>query len=495
MLNGSETAGGKGFSPASLIVQPLWDSLDQAIIVTDRNLEAPGPIIRYVNPAFTRLTGYRPEEAIGRSPRFLQCPRTDRAVAHGLKDDLLRAGEARATLVNRRKDGNEYWCSLVVTALLGPDGDADHFICAAHLHGDGIRYASQEHEQLLTLIEDLEERHDATEAVVGHQRTELSNLGVRYRAALDRIDALFEQTTLRERALDLRNIEVARSETELRATLEELRAMEEELRISFAEVEEANATLMRLNESLRASQAANADKLRLLATASHDLRQPVMSLGLFLEVLRHRVGPNEHSIMGALMAAHLSMRTLLDGMLDTARLDAGALTPEIGPVSMDVLLEGIACEFALQAEMRGVRFRVVSCSCEVVSDPQLLERILRNLIGNALKYTERGGILLGCRRSGDRLRIEVWDSGPGIPKQSQELIFEEFRQLDNPNHDQRRGVGLGLSIVARLAKQLGHEIGLHSRLGQGSVFSLTVPMHAHCAPRSRTKRLKSEVAP
>lgn len=412
-----------------LIVQPIWDRLDDAVIVTDRNLTAPGPTIRYVNRAFTRLTGYRADEVIGRSPRLLQCSRTDPAVTATIKRDLHDGEFARATLVNRRKDGSEYLCTLVITPLLGPTGEADHFICVA---------------------DDLKEDHS--------------------------------QPTIPQGPADPH--EAASTRLEEGQDRQAPRAMDETLRTALEQLNEANAALARTREELSRLQAANADKLRLLASASHDLRQPVMSMGLFLDVLRHRIGEAERPILGGLLAAHVSIRTLLDGMLDTARLDAGVLEPTIEPVPVAVMMDVIQGEFMLQAEMRGLRFRAIPCTATVLSDAQLLERILRNLVANALKYTAAGGILLGCRPCRDaagrrQLRIEVWDTGPGIAEHNLRTIFEEFRQLDHRDRDQTRGVGLGLAIVSRLARQLNHEVGVRSWPGRGSVFSITVPL----APR------------
>jgi PAS domain S-box-containing protein len=474
-----------------LIVQPLWDRLDCAVIVTDCNLNAPGPTILYVNRAFTTQTGYRADEAIGQSPRFLQCPRTDREVSAAIKRELLEGEFARGTLVNRRKDGSEYLCSLVITPLLGVLGETEHFICVAEdlkesRVPDLTNRLSAELEQAQTLIEDLERRQSEADEVIDRQHRELAMVTERYRDSLAQMDAIQERLAIRENALERKGKEYDRSDFELNASLEELRAMDEELRVTLEQIEEANIELGRSNEELRRLQAANADKLQLLASASHDLRQPVMSMGMFLDVLRNRLGEAERPIMGGLLAAHLSIRTLLEGMLDTARLDAGAIEPIIEPLPIALMLEIIHSEFTPQAEMRGLRFRMVSSKAMVFSDPQLLERILRNLVANALKYTVSGTILLGCRRCGDQLRIEVWDTGPGIGKDNQEEIFEEFRQLDNSSRDQTRGVGLGLSIVARLARRLGHEIGLRSWPERGSVFSVTVPL-AHSYKRGRRR--------
>ena len=476
----------KDLKAKPLIVQPIWDQLDHAVIVTDRNLAAPGPTIRYVNRAFTRLTGYRADEVIGRSPRILQCPRTDPVITAAIKRDLVDGEYARGSMVNRRKDGSDYLCALVITPLVGPTGETEHFICVAtDLKEDRSPAAVQrlydELEQAQTLIEDLERRQQDANETIAQLRKELLTTTTRYHEKLSQLDAVQERLSLRENALDRRSRDYDRSDSELQASLEELRAMDEELRLSLEQVEEVNAHLARSNEELQRLRAADTAKLQLLGSASHDLRQPVMSMGLFLDVLRHRMGDAERPVLGGLLAAHLSIRTLLDGMLDTARLDAGALEPLIEPVSVPVMFESIEGEFAIQAEMRGIRFRVVSCHAQVLSDGQLLERILRNLVANALKYIVSGTILLGCRRCRDAegrrcLRIEVWDTGPGIDEANQAAIFEEFRQLDADNRDQRRGVGLGLAIVSRLACQIDHRIGLRSHPGHGSVFSVTVPL-------------------
>ena len=484
--NGSAATGVKA---KPLIVQPLWDSLDHAVIVTDCNLDSPGPTILYVNRAFTTLTGYRADEAIGRSPRFLQCRRTDPAVTATIKRDLRQGDATRASLVNRHKGGRDYLCSLIITPLVGPRGETEHFICVAEALKedrvpDTVKRLSAELEQAQTLIEDLERRQSEADEIIDRQNRELEIVTERYRDSLAQLDAIQERLAIRENALERRGKEFERSDFELNASLEELRAMDEELRLTLEQMEEANIQLGRTNEELRRLQAADADKLQLLASASHDLRQPVMSMGLFLDVLRNRLGEADRPILGGLLAAHLSIRTLLEGMLDTARLDAGVLEPVIEPLPVALMLEIIHGEFMPQAEMRGLRFRMVGSRAIVSSDAQLLERILRNLVANALKYTVSGTILMGCRRCGDCLRIEVWDTGPGIAKENQKAIFEEFRQLDNSGRDQTRGVGLGLAIVARLARRLGHEIGLRSWPDRGSVFSVTVPL----APAAKRRR-------
>ena len=147
------------------------------------------------------------------------------------------------------------------------------------------------------------------------------------------------------------------------------------------------------------------------------------------------------------------------------------------------LLERLRTEFAYHAAARSLGWRVVACGLSVHSDPRLLEQMIRNLLSNAMKYTERGGVLLGCRRQGDKLRIEVWDTGRGIPERELKAIFEEFHQLDNAARERSRGLGFGLAIVQRLADLLGHSVDVRSRPGKGSVFAVEVPLGREEATR------------
>jgi two-component system, chemotaxis family, CheB/CheR fusion protein len=173
---------------------------------------------------------------------------------------------------------------------------------------------------------------------------------------------------------------------------------------------------------------------------------------------------------------------MLDTLLDINQLEAGIVQPATVTFPINDVLARLRREFAYHAEAHSLGWHVVPCRLFVHSDPRLLEQVIRNLLSNAVKYTERGKVLLGCRRHGDKLRIEVWDSGPGIPEDQLKAIFEEFRQLDNSARDRDRGLGLGLAIVQRLGNLLGHAIDVRSRAGKGSVFSVEVPLdHAAAA--------------
>ncbi|HYC03041.1 MAG TPA: ATP-binding protein [Azospirillaceae bacterium] len=231
----------------------------------------------------------------------------------------------------------------------------------------------------------------------------------------------------------------------------------------------------RLREETRRAEQADAAKSRFLAAASHDLRQPFQSMRLFLHLLREQVEGAPAELVGRLSDALSAGEDLLGKLLDISTLDAGTVKPRPAAVELEPLFARLGSEFAPLAEAKGIALRVRALPSAVVSDPVLLERILRNLLSNALKYTDAGGILLTARRRGRGLRLQVWDTGRGIPADKQAQVFEEFYQLDNPERDRSRGLGLGLSIVSRVARMLEHPLQLRSVPGRGTVVSLEVP--------------------
>ena len=225
------------------------------------------------------------------------------------------------------------------------------------------------------------------------------------------------------------------------------------------------------------AERANRAKTRFLAAASHDLRQPLHAIELFVAALETAVADDDtRAIVGDLREASNAAGRLLNALLDVSELESGRLQGRPMAFPIQQLLERLVRVYGLQARERGLALRHVPSSQVVHSDPHLLERILGNLLSNALRYTPRGRVLLGCRRRGDRLRIEVWDTGIGIPAAERQRIFEEFHQVDNAAREQRRGIGLGLAIVRRLANILGHEIILDSTEGRGSVFAVELAL-------------------
>lgn len=236
-----------------------------------------------------------------------------------------------------------------------------------------------------------------------------------------------------------------------------------------------------LQEERDRAQTADRAKTRFLAAASHDLRQPIHALSLLVSTLavmgqRGDVPAGDaRSLAGRAKSVVGNLSGLLNALLDISKLDAGIVTVANETVSLRELLRDLHAEFAAEARQRDLEWRVVESSLRVESDPMMLKRILNNLLSNAFRYTNEGSVLLGCRRRGDLVEIQVFDTGPGIPEDQQAAVFEEFVQLQNPARDRTQGLGLGLAIVRRTAGLLKHPLRLVSNTGRGSMFSVTVP--------------------
>lgn len=230
--------------------------------------------------------------------------------------------------------------------------------------------------------------------------------------------------------------------------------------------------LAKKEEAERASEG----KSRFLAAASHDLRQPLHALRLFATELSGTVKTAHNRRLAAqIVSAAEQMAELLDALLEVSRLDIAAIQPQRRAISLETLLEGIADAHEQDAKVKGLRLVRRPTAFWVDSDPQLLRRMIGNLVANAVRYTEHGGLLLAARRRGDLVSIEIWDTGIGIHDTHLPYLFQEFYQVGNPERDSAKGLGLGLAIVARLGQILGHPIHVRSRPGRGSVFTITVP--------------------
>jgi len=224
------------------------------------------------------------------------------------------------------------------------------------------------------------------------------------------------------------------------------------------------------------AERAHHAKSRFFAAASHDLRQPLHALSLFVAALKARNQQTEaQTLIENIEASTAAMELLFNALLDISRLDAGTI--EVHPVhfSLQQVLLDIDHQFSALAAEKQLRLRFRPCNVTLYSDPLLIERILVNLIANAIRYTDDGGVLVACRRRGRMVRISVVDTGRGIPPDQQESVFHEFVQLHNPARDRSKGLGLGLAIVSRLGRLLGHRVNLRSRPGHGSMFSIDVP--------------------
>jgi PAS domain S-box-containing protein len=222
-----------------------------------------------------------------------------------------------------------------------------------------------------------------------------------------------------------------------------------------------------------AEQASNA-KSRFLAAASHDLRQPLSALSIYANMLRSQVAPAGQPHLANLKDCIGSLNALLTDLLDLSKLEAGVVTPNLRDFPVPDALASLLSIHAPEAQLKGIQLRCVATGLIAHTDPILFKRILGNLIGNAIRYTDRGGVLVGCRRRGARHWVEVWDTGIGIAEHDTAVIFEEFRQLGD--EARTRGSGLGLAIVAKAAALLGLEIRVRSRPGRGSVFAIELPL-------------------
>jgi PAS domain S-box-containing protein len=257
-----------------------------------------------------------------------------------------------------------------------------------------------------------------------------------------------------------------------------LQSLNEELEQRVAErTRELEGLNQQLREARDAAEAANHSKDKYLAAASHDLLQPLNAARLLVSTLRERKLPNAEQVL--VERTHQALEgaeDLLTDLLEIARLDQSAIRPDLDVYPLDELLGPLVSEFDEVARAAGLRLRSRIPALAVRTDHRLLSRILRNFLSNACRYTERGSVMLAARRRGDSVRLEVWDTGRGIPADQLQAIFLEFNQLDAGRMANRRGVGLGLAIVDRIAGILGCRVQVRSVPGRGSVFSLEVPL-------------------
>ncbi|MFC7367048.1 MULTISPECIES: hybrid sensor histidine kinase/response regulator [Vreelandella] len=290
--------------------------------------------------------------------------------------------------------------------------------------------------------------------------------------------ALYQDITERRQA------EIALKETN--------ETLEERVRERTQALSEANAALRQenrvraeaeqaLRQAKQLAEDANASKTRFLAAASHDLLQPLNAARLFTSALMQNVTTSDtQRIIGHIDNSLQAAEELLGTLLDISKLDAGALTPRRSHFALADIFRPLRAEFEVMADDRGLDLVVVPTQLWVDSDPQMLRRIVQNFLSNAIRYTQEGRVLLGCRRQNGRLSIEVWDSGPGIHESKLTEIFQEFRRLDQVSRhkESEKGLGLGLSIADRMSRVLDHPIKVRSWEGVGTVFAVSVPIVA-----------------
>lgn len=370
--------------------------------------------LRAVNPALLHMLGYeRPEELISRdSTKAEHMFVGGRRELEEIHQRLRRDGALRG-YETRLRGNNGHYCDVVLNLFMHP-GEVD---------------------QLEGFVADISERKKAE------------------RRLYDLNQELEARVELRTRELHLSNQEL-KEQMDLREQVEQY-----------------------LREARDAAEAANRSKDKYLAAASHDLLQPLNAARLLISTLQERSLPaaEQHLVTRAHLALE-GAEELLGDLLDIARLDQASIKPVLAACSVNELLEALVSEFEPVAEAEGLALSHVPCKLWVHTDCHLLLRILRNFLSNACRYTGQGRIVLGARRRGRHLSLQVWDTGPGLTPEQQQQMFAEFTQFDSPQQGGRKGVGLGLAIVERIARMLGVRLEVHSVAGAGSCFSVLVPL-------------------
>jgi signal transduction histidine kinase/CheY-like chemotaxis protein len=241
-------------------------------------------------------------------------------------------------------------------------------------------------------------------------------------------------------------------------------------------IEELRTQKAIAEQARQEAEAANRSKTQFFAAASHDLRQPLHAMGLFAAALNEKVkDPQVVNTVNSINASVAALEGLFNELLDISKIDSGVIKPKLAHFSLDTVFNRLHDEFSAEAAAKGLRLAVEGGSHAVMSDAVLLERIVRNLVSNAIRYTSAGEVALSARPAGSMVRIEVRDTGVGIRPEDQQRIFEEFLQLGNPGRTSKKGMGLGLSIVKRLCGLLGYSIEIASEAGKGSTFGFEVP--------------------
>lgn len=494
----------------------IVDTAVDGIVITDGQ-----GIIRTFNRAAEEIFGYRAEEVLGRKVSFL-IPEPDTSGHNGYHDAFQRRARrkingADGEVEGLRKDGSLVPLELSVAEwqdegqpnFTGALRDiTDRKQAESALRESEIRFHTVfDHAPvgIKRVAKDgrLLEVNSRLCQILGFSQEELLSKGIKDITAGDFIDseiALRDEMLAHQRdsyVLEKQCLRKDGTPVWVRVTSSAPKvtgidwhiAVVEDISQQHATMDALQAATVRLEAALVEMRAAkdeaeraNRAKSRFLASASHDLRQPAQALVLLHSILMSSLqGRSAVSIAETMRPSLDALHMLLDGLLDISRLDAGVVQADLQTIALGPIIANLAKEYSVLAEQKGLAFRVVVPSAAVRTDRTHIERILRNLVENALRYTDHGKILLGCRRRGGSAQLVVMDSGIGIAPDQQEAVFQEFYQVGNSERDRAKGLGLGLSVVKRLSELLGHPITLRSQPGQGSAFMLDLPLTAELA--------------
>ncbi|UCV05280.1 ATP-binding protein [Dechloromonas denitrificans] len=256
----------------------------------------------------------------------------------------------------------------------------------------------------------------------------------------------------------------------------------QEYRLLLIDITTTKQTETSLKQAMADAERANCAKSRFLAAASHDLRQPLAGLALYIAALEHKLGASDQQLVSGMKNCAATLSEMLSHLLDLSKLEAGVVVPKPCDFELDALLKRVVSSYGPEARSKGLKLRHTRFGLTGRTDPVLFQRIVGNLVDNAIRYTAHGGVLIGCKRRQGKMWLEVWDTGIGIPADKTGEIFEEFKQLDNRERNSTKGSGLGLAIVTKMASLLGLQINLCSRLGKGSVFAVELPLGEAAKP-------------
>ena len=479
-------------------------------------------IVRSFNAAAERIFGYAAAEVIGRNVNMLM-PEPYRSAHDGYLRHYLATDEARIIGKGRevkglRKDGHVFPLDLAVGEAL-VDGERVFTgivrdISVRKETEERLRHSEAKNRAILEAAVDgiitideqgrIESFNRAAERIFGYAAAEVLGRNVSmlmpppYRQAHD--DYLKNYLTTGQpriigagRAVQGRRKDGRTFPMEL-AVGEGVLAGRRIFAGTVRDITERKQAEADLRTAKDDAERANIAKTKFLAAASHDLRQPVQSLVFFTSALSAQLPEGTaRTVVRDMELAVDALKMLLDSLLDVSKLDAGVVTVRPMIFGIDSILATTRVNFTALAAAKGVELRVLPSNAMVRTDPALFGRMVQNLVDNAVRYTDRGRILVGCRRRDDVLRLEVWDTGLGIPPGQTEEIFEEFTQISNPERDREKGLGLGLAIVKRLSRLLGHPVGVRSAPGRGSVFWVEAPFQPSARPRPPVRRTELPV--
>ena len=485
-------------------------SISQGIVITDSKQR-----ILLVNDAFTRITGYEKHEVISKNCRLLQGEESDRLVIESMEKAMAEGVSFSGELLNYRKDGSTFWNEMTISPVYDENHRITHYtgvvrdITARKIMEDERMRAKMQLERD-TLNQSILNALPLDLAVINSQGVVLALNhpqqafnSVDSEAVFDPLFPTVEGAHFLAQDGEANNaslnpyrkqaaqglslvlegganyfrleypIDTSAHTRWSSITISPLGREQQGAIVAHQDITDLKQAYLELQQATSVAEKANHAKSHFLATASHDLRQPLSALALYVGVLSKRAEPQQKELVDNIRGCVDSLSELLKDLLDVSKLDAGVVKTQVSDFLVDDILASHMAIQSVNASIKGLKLRMRPSGAVVRTDPKLLSRIVGNLVTNAIRYTHQGGVLLACRKRGNSWWLEVWDTGEGIPEDKHSLIFEEFQQLNQSGRT--RGSGLGLAIVSKMAHLLGLNIHLRSRPGRGSVFAIELP--------------------